>query len=166
MIADAMTKNGWKVLQEVECNSHSMKQINEDSDNSSVESFSSRRVDIIAYNQTTRKGVILDPTIRMEQNTNQADLVDLKKKAFYEPCIPYFKEKLGLDDIEVIGLYVGARGTISKFFLEFLKNHALPSTLIEDIVTTVLKKSAQICVHHLFSNIPDNEPPVADLFMV
>ena len=88
----------------------------------------------------------------MEQDTNQADAVNIEKRAIYEPCIPYFKEKLGLVDIQVIGLYVGARVTISKFFVRFLKDLGLPSMLIEDIVTTVLKKSVQICVHHLFSS--------------
>jgi hypothetical protein len=135
LIADAMSKVGWKVLQEVECTGNG-----------------SRRVDIIAYNQVTKKGIILDPTVRMEQNdTNQPESVNREKKAIYDPCIPYFKEKLGLEDIEVIGLYIGARGTISKFFLDFMKTHGLISSLIDDIVISVLKKSVQICVHHLFS---------------
>jgi hypothetical protein len=139
LIAEAMTKIGWKVLQEVECTGNG-----------------SRRVDIIAYNQTTKKGIILDPTVRMEQNDiNQSEAVNQAKKDIYEPCIPYFCEKLGLDDIEVIGLYIGARGTISKFFLEFMKTQGLMSTLIEDIVVSVLKKSAQICIHHLFSTTPN-----------
>jgi hypothetical protein len=139
LIADAMSKNGWKVLQEVECTGNG-----------------SRRVDIIAYNQATKKGFILDPTVRMEQNdTNQSEAVNLAKKEIYDPCIPYFCEKLGLDDIEVIGLYIGARGTISKFFLDFMKTQGLLSTLIEDIVVSVLKKSVQICIHHLFSTVPN-----------
>ena len=91
----------------------------------------------------------------MEQDANQAEAVDLEKESIYEPCIPYFKEKLGLNDIKVIGLYVGARGTITKFFMDFMKSFGIPAPLIEDIVITVLKKSVQICVHHLFSNVPD-----------
>ena len=91
----------------------------------------------------------------MEQDVNQAEAVHQEKRAIYEPCIPYFKEKLGLDDIKVVGLYVGARGTITKFFLDFMKEHHLPAKLVEDVVTAVLKKSVQICVHHLFSNVPD-----------
>ena len=81
----------------------------------------------------------------------------MEKKEIYDPCIQYFKDKLGLDEIKVIGLYIGARGTITKFFLDFLKEQGIPSSLlIEDIVTTVLKKSAQICTHHLFSITPSN----------
>ena len=119
-------------------------------------SSSSRRVDIIAYNPVSKKGFILDPTVRMEQDTNQAEAVNLEKKAIYDPCIPYFKQKFGLVDIEVIGLYIGARGTISSFFVDFLKSEKLASSLIEDIVITVLKKSVQICVNHLFSTTPDS----------
>jgi hypothetical protein len=139
LIAEGMTKLGWKVLQEVQCTGDG-----------------SKRVDIIAYKQDSKKGFILDPTVRMEQNDiNQAEIVHQEKKAIYDPCIPYFQEKLGLEDIQVIGLYAGARGTISKFFLDFIKSQGLLSSLIGDIVTTVLKKSVQICVHHLFSTVPN-----------
>ena len=134
-----MSKVGWKVLQEVQCTGDG-----------------SKRIDIIAYNQASKKGLILDPTIRMEQNDiHQAEAVNQEKKLHYDACIPYFQEKFGLENIEVIGLYVGARGTISKFFLDFIKSQALSMSLMEDIVISVLKKSVQICVHHLFSSIPN-----------
>ena len=151
-----MSKVGWKVLQEVECSSGIVIQNANTPEDTCLDSVSSRRVDIIAFNQVSKKGIILDPTIRMEQDTNQAEAVHQEKRAIYDPCIPYFKEKLGLNEIEVIGLYIGARGTIPNFFLQFMKNQSLPSTLIEDIVTTVLKKSVQICVHHLFSTVTEN----------
>lgn len=154
LIADAMSKVGWKVLQEIECSAYgNIEDPNseEPGDNSNTVT-ASRRVDIIAYNPSSKKGLILDPTVRMEQDAGQAEAVNLEKKSIYNPCIPYFKDKLGLVDIQVIGLYVGARGTISKFFVDFLKHQGIPSMLIEDIVTTVLKKSVQICIHHLFSS--------------
>ena len=155
-----MSRVGWKVQQEVQCSA--IDDTIEDMDTESLEntpqtnsSGSSRRVDIIAYNPVSKKGYILDPTIRMEQDSSQAEAVDLEKKAIYNPCIPYFKKKLGLEDIQVIGLYVGARGTITKFFLDFMKSFGIPTSLIEDVVTTVFKKSVQICVHHLYSSVPD-----------
>ena len=164
LIADAMTKKGWKVLQEVECTGTSgeLEESNADfitdqNHFSGSSIVSSRRVDIIAYNLQTKVGFILDPTVRMEQDINQAENVHLEKKAIYDPCISYFKKKLGLSEIKVIGLYIGARGTITKFFLDFMKEQEIPPTLlIEDIVTTVLKKSAQICTHHLFSCVPSS----------
>ena len=55
----------------------------------------------------------------MEQDANQAEAVNLEKKAIYDPCIPYFKQKFGLVDIEVFGLQVGARETISIFVVDF-----------------------------------------------
>src|SRR5205814_10224820 len=72
LIADAMSKVGWKVLQEVQCTGDG-----------------SKRVDIIAYNQAARKELTLDPTIRMKQNnSNQAKAVNEENKLHYNPCIP------------------------------------------------------------------------------
>ncbi|KAJ4434639.1 hypothetical protein ANN_23202 [Periplaneta americana] len=56
-----------------------------------------------------------------------------------------------LEDIEVIGLLIGARGVIPKFFESFRKTFELPQTLIADIITSVLKRSCQILSHHIHS---------------
>ncbi|KAJ4433846.1 hypothetical protein ANN_16158 [Periplaneta americana] len=52
----------------------------------------------------------------------------------------YFKAKYQLEDIEVIGLLIGARGVIPKFFERFRKTFELPQTLTADIITSVEKK--------------------------
>lgn len=112
----------------------------------------SRRADIFAYNRTTGKGFIIDPTVRMEGDIDQFAMVDReKRKSTNHVCIPYFQSKYNVSDIEVIGLYIGARGTISKDFVNFLKRFKIPLSVIETIVSSVLKISSIICNQHLFS---------------
>ena len=69
-----------------------------------------RRIDIIAIRNNT--AYILDPTIHTETRAEHPHEVDVEKKVIYEPTILYYKEKCHLSKIEVVGLTVGARGTI------------------------------------------------------
>ncbi|KAJ4429881.1 hypothetical protein ANN_22085 [Periplaneta americana] len=105
---------------------------------------SSRRIDIIAYSQTTKKGYIIDPTIRIETGSSQPEDVNKEKMNIYLPTVDYFKAKYQLEDIEVIGPLIGARGVIPKFFESFRKTFELLQTLTADIITSVLKRFCQI----------------------
>ncbi|KAJ4439585.1 hypothetical protein ANN_07712 [Periplaneta americana] len=73
-----------------------------------------RRIDIIAIKNNS--AYILDPTIRFETHADQLHEVDTEKKRIYEPTIPFYEDKYSLSHIDVIGLMVGARGTIPYFF--------------------------------------------------
>ncbi|KAJ4428057.1 hypothetical protein ANN_24071 [Periplaneta americana] len=74
---------------------------------------SSRRIDIIAYSQTTKKCYIIDPTIRIETGSSQPEDVNQEKINIYLPTVDYFKAKYQLENIEVIGLLIGARASRS-----------------------------------------------------
>jgi hypothetical protein len=67
----------------------------------------------IANNSITRNGYILDPTVQFERGKGQAEEVDTEKKEIYNQTIPYYKDKYNIKGLEVIGLLVGARGTIT-----------------------------------------------------
>ncbi|KAJ4441377.1 hypothetical protein ANN_11232 [Periplaneta americana] len=69
--------------------------------------------------------------------------------------VDYFKAKYQLEDIEVIGLLIGARGVIPKFFESFRKTFELPQTLTADIITSVLKRSCQI-LKYAIGKVQDN----------
>ena len=99
IIAKAMKQVGFEIAEEVHC---------------VAENGSNRRVDIIAYKRASRKGVILDPTVCFEHGEaeHQAMETDLRKKEIYEPCRKYLNYKYDLDQLEVICLYIEARGTI------------------------------------------------------
>ncbi|KAJ4445638.1 hypothetical protein ANN_12321 [Periplaneta americana] len=80
-IACLLRNKGWEVHEEVHC-------ISEDD--------SHRRADIIAINRQQQKAIIIDRTIRMERDLNQAHQVDQEKRAIYEPCIPYLSAKYNI----------------------------------------------------------------------
>ena len=111
---------------------------------------STRRIDILAFQPNSTKGYIIDPTIRFEHHTNQPAEVNAEKQNIYNPTIPYYKSQYHLQDITVIGLMVGARGTIPSLFAKFWSEFHLPKKKIYDVVTTTLRGSVQILRCHLF----------------
>jgi len=136
MIADGFRKTGLQVFEEVHCVS---------------DTGSTRRLDIIAINTNKKSALVLDPTIRMETGVDQPESVNTEKKGIYDPCIPYLKDKYKLRSVEVIGLFIGSRGTITTFLHEFVKQHKLGKSLLDEIVISVLKSSAHILHNHLYS---------------
>jgi hypothetical protein len=138
LIAEALRVKKFEVLEEVTC---------------VALNGSTRRVDILCFNPVTRKGWIFDPTVRFENHEGQALEVDQEKKAIYEPCIPYLLSNYNLLHLDVIGLFIGSRGTIPKFFDEFRKSMNLPHSLTEDISLTVIRSSLHIHHNHTYNPI-------------
>jgi hypothetical protein len=134
-IANAFRNRGLSVYEEVHCNS---------------DDGSNRRVDIIAFDEESRNGFIVDPTVRIESSEDQPEDVNLEKKGIYNPCLPDLREKYNLMSLEVTGIFVGARGTITKFFQAFCKEHKLPKQLLEDVAIIAVKGSHQILTNHLY----------------
>ncbi|KAJ4445957.1 hypothetical protein ANN_12643 [Periplaneta americana] len=95
---------------------------------------------------------ILDPTIRFETHADQPHEVDSEKKRIYEPTIPFYKDKYSLSHIDVIGLMVGARGTIPSFFANKCKNLGLTHSIVKEIAISALKGSVQILRNHLYGS--------------
>ena len=141
MVADDFRLKGWEVFEEVPCIG------NEDS---------SRRIDIITIDRKKKVALILDPTVRYEAGENQAVEVDEEKRRIYEPCVPDLTERYRLQgfEVKVIGLYMGARGTVPKFFVDFCHRYLLSKDLIGRIVILILKGSCSILNHHLYSQQP------------
>jgi hypothetical protein len=137
-IAEAIRAKGWNVEEEIHC---------------LAEGGSNRRLDILAYNKETKTGTIIDPTIRFETHKNQPDEVNIEKRKIYEPCEKYLKEKYELNSINVIGLMIGSRGTITKLFVDIMNQFGLPSKFKNDIVILVLKGSHKIIQNHLYCKI-------------
>ncbi|KAJ4429758.1 hypothetical protein ANN_21962 [Periplaneta americana] len=95
MLAEALKEVGFTVHQEVQ---------------GLATQGSVRRIDIIAIKNNS--AYILDPTIRFETHADHPHEVDSEKKRIYESTIPFYKDKYSLSHIDVIGLMVGARGTL------------------------------------------------------
>ena len=92
----------------------------------------------------------MDPTIRFECDINQAELVNEEKKRIYEPCIPDILAKCKLKNIEIIGVFIGARGTITNFFKDFSMKFKIPKSTLEDICINVVRGSIRIYHHHIY----------------
>ena len=139
IIADSLREShpGWEVLEEFHC----------------VDTMgNNRRADIILIDPKNRNAVVMDPTIRFEKSAEQPNEVDLEKKSIYEPCIPSLQNSLNLRNVEVIGLMIGSRGTITNFFENFRVKFRIPKSIIENIVLTVLKGSCLIYNNHICNN--------------
>ncbi|KAJ4434096.1 hypothetical protein ANN_16416 [Periplaneta americana] len=112
---------------------------------------STRRIDIIAFKESTRSGFIIDPTVRFETNEEQPAEVDKEKKNIYNPTIPYYLQKYQLEELEVIGLLVGERGTATLFMKDVFKRLGIPTSIIPIVTLAALKGSIAPLKHHLYS---------------
>ena len=64
--------------------------------------------------------------------------------------LPDIQARCKLKNIEVIGLLVGARGTIPKFFSEICKKFKIEKSVVEDIGIEALRGSRRILANHLY----------------
>ncbi|KAJ4450499.1 hypothetical protein ANN_01926 [Periplaneta americana] len=100
-------------------------------------------IDIIAYSQTTKKGYIIDPTIRIETGSSQPEDANQEKINIYLLTVDYFKTKYQLEDIEVIGLLIGAR---VKYY------YAIPFGKLRSIKEAAMMTGLQIERHTEWMN--------------
>jgi len=137
IIADSLRNCGLEVYEEV----HGL-----------ANDGSSRRIDIIAINRKSNSGTIIDPTIRVETHLSQPEEVHIEKSNIYKETVPYYKNKYNLKEINVIGLMVGARGTITTKFVTFCKQYGVTKKTIKQISLSALKDSIKILRNHLYNN--------------
>ena len=135
-IAAALSAKNYEVFEEVHC---------------LATNGSTRRADIIAIEKSSRRGFIIDPTVRFETDVDQPLAVDIEKKSIYEPTIPYFQQKYKIDNFTVIGLMIGSRGTVPKLLLDFTKKFAIPKQLCTDVALLAWKGSIELLTNHLYS---------------
>ena len=55
-------------------------------------------MDILAIDRQEKKAVILDPTVRFEQDIQQPMVVDEEKRTMYLSCIPHLSESFKATD--------------------------------------------------------------------
>lgn len=136
-IASELRRLGWSVDEETSC-------ISEDS--------STRRCDIVAVKPDRSMAVILDPTIRFEQNSSHPENVDIEKRSIYEPCIADLARRYQIDPqkFKVVGLLLGARGAIPSFTWNILTEFGLTNKTLTEISLQILKDSIRILNIHLF----------------
>ena len=76
----------------------------------------------------------------------------MMKNETYVPTTAYYKEKYQLSNIEVIGLMVGARGTITSFFTKTCKSLDLNNKFVVKIAMSAIKGSIRILRKHQYGS--------------
>ena len=136
LLANALRNQKWIVQEEVHCVSAE---------------GSNRRIDILAYDANSLTGYVIDPTVRFECHIQQPSDVDIEKRNIYNPCVPDLCKKFQIKSLEVIGLFIGSRGTITNFFEVFRKKFMLPKSVTKDILLSVIKNSVKILNNHIYT---------------
>ncbi|WP_165480171.1 hypothetical protein [Clostridioides difficile] len=89
----------------------------------------SRYIDIVAFDPKSDRAYLIDPTVRYESNSDVAEEVRKEKAAIYDSCGSYlgakYESKFGKRRFEVIGLWFGARGTISRQLVDVFERFDL-----------------------------------------
>lgn len=114
---------------------------------------SNRFVDILAYKQNASKAFIIDPTIRFETNEDMDTLVAAEKKSIYEPCVPDIRRRypnLANREFAVIGLWMGARGTVGRSLVDFFKEFELPLSYLPELAEKTLSDSIRMVHSHVY----------------
>ena len=114
------------------------------------ETGSHRRVDIIAVQPDSSSAIIIGPTIPWEINDDQPISVHKGKCSIYEPTIQCYRMKYHLTSIEVVGLMIGARGTIPDFFVKFCRRFKIYNAFIKKVALCALKGSLLILILYTF----------------
>ncbi|PSN50098.1 hypothetical protein C0J52_04711 [Blattella germanica] len=86
----------------------------------------------------------------MESHADQPVEVHNEKCSINNAIISYFKNKYQIKDIVMLGLMVGARGSITSLFVQFCRQFNLDKNPIKEIVISTLWDSY---------NYPE-EPPI------
>lgn len=115
-----------------------------------AEGGSTRRIDIIAIDRQNKKGFIIDPTIRFESRESQPQDVNEEKRNIYLPTIPYYKGKYDLEEIDVRGIFIGSRGTITSPFKSFATEFNICESVLKVISQSVVRASILILRNHIY----------------
>lgn len=105
-------------------------------------------MNLLVYNEDNRNGLTLDTTVRFQTDEDQPESVNEEKQRLYVPCIPNIQSKL--KQLHVIGLLVGARGTISKLFLDLCKQFKVNNKMVEEIAVEAFRGSCRILHNHTY----------------
>ena len=116
---------------------------------------SNRRVDILAYDPRSKCTYIIDPTIRFETNEDVGGIVQAEKEAIYSGCSDDLKKcfpQYSIDNIEIYGLWFGARGTISTQVVSFFSRFGLDESHLAGMAESVVIDSIKMIHHHIYAS--------------
>ena len=110
-------------------------------------------MDILAVKPGSPTAFIIDPTVRWESNGNVAAEVQSDKERIYTSCIPDLKKRykeIGNKNCEVIGVWLGARGTICRQLVALFDRFGFDRKILPELAESVLVDSVHIIHHHIY----------------
>jgi hypothetical protein len=112
-----------------------------------------RRVDIVAFKPESDQAYIIDPTVRYESNGDVGEDVQEEKNRLYASCDEslnsIYGTRYGNREFIVYGLWMGARGTVSKQVVQFFDHFKLNRRILPELAETVLIDSIRMIHHHV-----------------
>ena len=111
-----------------------------------------RFVDILAIKPGHNTAYIIDPTIRWESNGDVGNEVQIEKRNIYESCFDDLRLKypiIGNRECEVVGLWFGARGVISRQVVDFFNKVGLETKALPDLAESILMASINMIARHI-----------------
>ena len=98
---------------------------------------------------------MIDPTVRFETSDDDLDeKIQKEKDEIYGTCFADLEKRypgFGKREWKVIGLWFGARGTISKGVKKFFADFGLPMDMLPEIAESVLSDSIHILNRHIYT---------------
>ena len=109
---------------------------------------------ILAYHPRDNTVYIIDPTVRWETNDDLDAKVQKDKQDIYESCFDDLAQRYPAiqgREREVIGLWFGARGTVSTRLVQFFDRFKLERKKLVEISESVLAESIRMIHFHIYS---------------
>ena len=109
---------------------------------------------ILAFEPNSDRAYLIDPSVRFETNEDMDAVVQKEKERIYRGCIQDLSRRYqhhGKRQFEVIGLWWGSRGTISKGVVKFFDRFKLNKKLLPEMAESVLVSSIRMLHHHIYS---------------
>ena len=138
-IADLLKQKGYYTVDEAACRDTA---------------GSNRFIDILAFEPNSKNAYLIDPTIRYETNRPMDEIVQNEKRSIYEPCINDLRDKykhLGERNYEVIGVWMGARGTVGESLLSLFNRFDLPKDQLPAMAAKAISDSIRMIHHYIYS---------------
>ena len=105
--------------------------------------------DNIIRSKDEKKSWVIDPTIRMEVDEDNIVAHNKEKERKYSGVADEIRVE-GFVDVEVHGLWIGARGVFSKVSLALLKSLGIGAKFVSDIVCLVINLSHSMYWYRMF----------------
>ena len=109
----------------------------------------------VYINRTLTCVLKFNPTIRFESNEDVGRMIQVEKEAIYSGCSGDLKKSFPqypIQNIEILGLWFGARGTISPQIVSLFNRFGLDESHLVGMAESVVIDSIKMIHHHIYAS--------------